>query len=444
MERIIVDDNVSAFYALKMKERLDAIEQGGGTDSVEALSNEDFAQGSVIETVGVPTYVSDVSEYSAYNLTDTGWYVFARISAPEGTKVTAGTTVTGCAGHIATVGAEYIDIAVRFEVAAMTQKVSINWGETTKHYYFKATDLAIRNLDYRTTFYVYDLAPYATWSYALTTDTTFAADKNYYVKSGNSYSLAEVSTVAYVLTSDATFQSNKTYYTVDPLSEEVTYVAATVTAGDAVTENTYFEQTTVPVPAYYEHSYRYTLTSDATFQENVAYYTESEGEYSEATVTTGESVTADTYYVRSDVYTQSEDDEFHDGKTYYIKTSDSTYSEAVVTVGESVPAYYNHSKLTISGMARNITYQFNEIIDCPSEFVLPAIEDDGYGAWFEFRMRHAGSYSSTLVPLDTSVKIATEHTQAETAGFNMIDLHYMNIDNTKIWRFMNTHSSIPS
>ena len=42
------------------------------------------------------------------------------------------------------------------------------------------------------------------------------------------------------------------------------------------------------------------------------------------------------------------------------------------------------------------------------------------------------------------VKIATEHTQAETAGMNMVDLHYMSIDGIKIWRFMNTHSSIPT
>ena len=94
-------------------------------------------------------------------------------------------------------------------------------------------------------------------------------------------------------------------------------------------------------------------------------------------------------------------------------------------------------------MARNVTYQLDEIIDCPQEYILPEIEDDGHGAWYEIRLRHAGSYSSTLV-VPEGVKIATEHTQAETAGMNMVDLHYMSIDGIKLWRFMNTHSSIPS
>ena len=42
------------------------------------------------------------------------------------------------------------------------------------------------------------------------------------------------------------------------------------------------------------------------------------------------------------------------------------------------------------------------------------------------------------------MKIATEHTQAETAGLNMIDLHYSKVSGTKLWRFLNTHSTIPA
>ncbi len=128
--------------------------------------------------------------------------------------------------------------------------------------------------------------------------------------------------------------------------------------------------------------------------------------------------------------------------TYYTHSGD-TYTEATVTTGDAIPALYNHSKVIFSGMERNVTYQLNQIIDCPQEYVLPEIEDDGHGAWFEIRLRHSGSYSSTLI-VPEGVKIATEHTQAETAGMNMVDLHYMSIDGIKIWRFMNTHSSIPT
>ena len=76
------------------------------------------------------------------------------------------------------------------------------------------------------------------------------------------------------------------------------------------------------------------------------------------------------------------------------------------------------------------------------EFILPEIEDDTHGAWFEIRCRHAGSYSITLLPPE-GVKIATEHTQKEKAGVNMINLHYTVVDGVKIWRFMNTCSTIP-
>lgn len=286
----------------------DAVDEMDGIRIMSLDSTALAVSGTIVNAVGIPVYVDDVSAYTDYGITETGWYIFARIFGKGDTKVTEDTTVTGAAGSIVTDGAEYVDVAVRFVVAAMSQIVMISWGNDTDRLIFNAPDLAIRNLDYRTTFYVYDIAPFATWEYALTTDTTFAAGKNYYTLQDGVYTLAEV--------------------------------------------------------------------------------------------TEGAEVPADTYYV--------------------------------------------HSKVTFSGMARNITYQFDEIVDCPSEFVLPAIEDDGYGAWFEIRLRHSGSFSSTLVPVDSDVKIATEHTQAETVGFNMIDLHYMCIDGVKIWRFMNTHSSIPT
>ena len=133
---------------------------------------------------------------------------------------------------------------------------------------------------------------------------------------------------------------------------------------------------------------------------------------------------------------------FAEGVTYYTR-SGAEYVEAVVDVGAAIPAYYNHSKVRFEGMTRNITYRLDEAVDCPQEYVLPEIEDDTHGAWFEIRLRHTGAFSSTLI-VPEGVKVATEHTQAETEGMNMVDLHYTNVDGVKLWRFLNTHSSIPA
>ena len=105
----------------------------------------------MIETVGIPVYVSDVSEYAAYNLTEAGWYIFARIAAETGTTVTEETTVTGAAGAILTVGAAFVDVAVRFGVAAVSQTVTVDWGTVEETFVFKATDLAVDRIwDYIT------------------------------------------------------------------------------------------------------------------------------------------------------------------------------------------------------------------------------------------------------------------------------------------------------
>ncbi len=276
---------------------------------VSSLTQTPLASVSVIESVGIPVYVSDVSQYSAYGITETGWYTFARIAAKDGVVVTAQTTVTGADGSIVTAGADHVDVAVRFEVAATSKTVSVTWtGSESDTFVFKATDLAVRNLDYRSTFYVYDISEYVIWSYALTTDTTFQTGKNYYTESGGEYTLAEV--------------------------------------------------------------------------------------------TTGASIPANTYY--------------------------------------------NHSKLTFSGMIRNVTYRLNEIVDCPIEIVLPEVPDDGYGAWFEIQMRFSGSHSITLLPPDNTVKIGTANTQGQTAGINVVDLTYSNVDEIKIWTLLNTHTNIPT
>lgn len=281
----------------------------GGTKRVSSLDDTVLAA-HVVDAVGIPTYVSEVGEYEAYGLIETGWYVFARIAAPEGVAVTDATAVTGAAGAIVTVGADHVDVAVRFEVAAMAQAVSIAWDAThADSVTFSAPDLAVRNLDYRVTFYVYDIAPFVTWEYVAASDATFTAGKHYYT-----------------LGEDGAYQ----------LAEPGSYVI-----GD-------------PIPA-------------------------------------------DTYYV--------------------------------------------HSKATFEGMARNVTYQCSTPIDCPSEFILPEVEDETHGCWFEIRFLHEGSYSSTLVPPSPEVKVATEHTQSETKGINMVDLHYTSVSGQRVWRFMNTHSN---
>lgn len=411
---------------------------GKAQNRVLSLDNTRLASG-IIEVVGIPEYVEDVEPYSAYGLADTGWYVFARISAPEDVTVSALTAVTGAAGAIVTTGAEYIDVAVRFEVAAASQVIAVIWDAShSDTFIFKASDLAVRNLDYRTTFYVYDISQYTTWHYKFTPDAAFVAGTRYFTKSGDVYTPAEVETVRYVLTADETFQQGKTYYTKDG----DVYTAATVTVGEAVTPDTYYEQTTVPVPAYYVQTHPYALTTDTTFQDGVTYYTKGEDDtYTAAEVTVGEAVTANTYYVQTTAYVQAEG-VFETGVTYYTK-SGTEYTAAEVVAGDPIPAYYVHEKVIFEGMARNITYMLDEPVDCPQEYVLPEIEDDTHGCWFEIRLRHTGSFSSTLrVP--EGVKVATEHTQAETAGLNMVDLHYTNIDGVKLWRFLNTHSTIPA
>ena len=365
----------------------EALEGRNGQTRVLPLSGSDVETSNVVVAVGTPAYLDDVTPYADYGITETGWYVFARILAKEGGFV----SVEGAAGYIAEVSGNHVDVAVRFEVAAMSKVIDVDWGVYTERFVFQAPDLAVRNLDYRVTFYVYDADDFATWHYGFATG-TFVDGTKYYTKDGDTYTLAEV------------------------------------TADEAI-------------PAYYTYQSIYTLTADETFQEGVEYYTKDGETYTLADVTVGEAVPANTYYVTTMAYVQATGT-FQSGMVYYTKTGN-TYDEAAVTVGETIPAYYVHTLVTIEGLVRNVTYRLNEIVDCPMEFILPEIEDDCHGAWFEIRCRHAGAYSMTLVPPE-GVKIATEHTQKETAGINMINLHYTVVDGVKVWRFMNTHSSIPA
>lgn len=364
-------------------------------DRISSLNSTYLANESIVETVGSPVYVDDVTPYAAYGITDSGWYVFCRVMSPDGERVTSSTAITGAAGYIANLGDNHVDLAVRFGVTAQSQKVVIEWGNNTDCIVFKATDLAINNLDYRVTFYVYDIADFATWEYKVATG-TYAELVGYYTLEGDEYTQIEVTT------------------------------------GDTV-------------PNYYVQVVSYALTADETFQSGTTYYTYDGTAYTVAEVTTGEAVTANTYYVQSTTYELVEGGStFEAGITYYTYNGTTYTAVETVTTGDTVPDnVYQHSKVTFEGMTRNITYRCNTTIDCPVVFVLPEVEDDGHGCWFEIRFRHAGSYSSTL-QVPEGVKVATEHTQAETKGINMVDLHYSDVAGAKVWRFMNTHSSIPA
>lgn len=433
-------------YKNQMDELIAAVRSGLGTlgHSVQGISKlpskrvesltegKSLSEGNVVEAIGIPIYVADVSEITDFTLTKTGWYVFARIRPEDGTEVGSGTTVTGAEDFHCVQEENCVDAAIHFEVAAASKIVAVDWGTYEETFVFKATDLAVRNLDYRTTFYIYDLAPFCSWQHALTTDTAFVAGKKYYTETDGEYTLAEVEADRYALTEDATFSASKTYYTYDGDA----YAAAAVTADEAVPENTYYEKFSVPVPAYYKDGY--VPAADTTFQDGTTYYTEEDGVFTEAAVTTGEAVTADTYYVAGKVRATGV---FEAGTTYYTKDAD-VYTEATVTAGDAIPAYYNHSKLHIEGMARNVVYQFGEIVDCPIEVVMPEIANDGYGAWFEIMVRLDNSYSLSVVTPSEDVRLATNNFTTPSVGICDMMFQYTTAGGVKLWRASNTKSNL--
>lgn len=642
-------------YELTTADKREIADMVKERDRILPLDGSEIETGNIVVAVGIPAYVDDVNQYAEYGITETGWYVFARILAKGGGFV----SVEGAAGYIASAGDDHVDVAVRFEVAATSQIVDVNWSEYTERIVFQATDLAVRNLDYRVTFYVYDADPFVTWYYKRSADPVFVGTK-YYTEENGVYTQAAVKahehvpadtyyTHAYALATDEVFQEGTVYYTLeagvytpaevvpgDPLvpaepdpevpvpvyyvdeytlttdlrfvgtryyaehdgtyeqiavkagepcsyynkvityplpgtvafvgteywtpdESDLGYARAAVLAGEAIPEGEYYthaykkltaagkfqegvryyklvgteyelqevtvgasyaknvyyidqwtEQSgvfagtayylkqggnyvqvpvfggeTIPA-AYYTQAINYALTADETFAVGKTYYIRNGNAFVEAEVVVGEAVTVGTYYEQiiswpqatgtfedgvtyytapAGVYTETEvvpgetipeveycvqliswpqdiDEEFNANETYYTLI-DGEYIEAYAVPGARIPVNLVHDKVVIEGLVRNVTYRLNEIVDCPMEFILPEIEDDTHGAWFEIRCRHAGAYSMTLVPPE-GVKIATEHTQKETAGVNMINLHYTDVDGVKIWRFMNTHSGIPA
>lgn len=395
--------NASSAQVAGTAEQVDQIVTQFSASRVTSLDTTVFEQGNGIDVAGIPTFVEDVAQYVAYGLTEPGWYIFARIKAPNGVTVTRWTVISSevvSSGRYVFVAAyeagdDHIDIAVKFDVAAVSRKVTIGWNPympgMSETFVFRASDLAVRNLDYRTTFYVYDIDEFATWTMGVTADTAFKEGKTYYILNDDEYTPAEV------------------------------------TAEDVI-------------PVYYVD--RYALTEDETFAEGKTYYTFDGSAYSEATVTAGGTVPANIYYEHA--YVRTEDAAFVSGKTYYT-VSEGEYTAAEVTAGEDIPpAYYEHTKLTFEGMTRNVTYRFNQLVDAPIEIIMPEIEDDGYGAWFEIQMQYDTSHSCTLVMPSDDVKAGTAQTQSQTKGINVMDLHYTNVNGRKTWTLINTHSNLPS
>ena len=642
-------------YELTTADKREIADMVKERDRILPLDGSEIETGNIVVAVGIPAYVDDVNQYAEYGITETGWYVFARILAKGGGFV----SVEGAAGYIASAGDDHVDVAVRFEVAATSQIVDVNWSEYTERIVFQATDLAVRNLDYRVTFYVYDADPFVTWYYKRSADPVFVGTK-YYTEENGVYTQAAVKahehvpadtyyTHAYALATDEVFQEGTVYYTLeagvytpaevvpgDPLvpaepdpevpvpvyyvdeytlttdlrfvgtryyaehdgtyeqiavkagepcsyynkvityplpgtvafvgteywtpdESDLGYARAAVLAGEAIPEGEYYthayqkltaagkfqegvryyklvgteyelqevtvgasyaknvyyidqwtEQSgvfagtayylkqggnyvqvpvfggeTIPA-AYYTQAINYALTADETFAVGKTYYIRSGNAFVEAEVVAGEVVTVGTYYEQiiswpqatgtfedgvtyytapAGVYTETEvvpgetipeveycvqliswpqdiDEEFNANETYYTLI-DGEYIEAYAVPGARIPVNLVHDKVVIEGLVRNVTYRLNEIVDCPMVFILPEVEDETHGCWFEIRCRHAGAYSMELVAPE-GVKVATEHTQKETAGINMINLHYTEVDGVKIWRFMNTHSGIPA
>lgn len=549
------------------KEWLESLKGGSTSSRITSLDDTKIAiSGAFVMAVGIPTYVNDVSVYSEYGLTETGWYLFCRIiSGNSNVKSSEETTVDGAAGCIISDG--HIDVAIRFEVAAMSQLVTVHWNaEEQETFVFLATDLAARNLDKRTTFYIYDIADFATWEYAPAADAAFVGTE-YYTESNGVYTRAAVIsgeaipedtyyTHAYALTEDEVFVEGKIYYTKDGTSYTE---AENITVGEEVTANTYYEDvwttasgvfagqayygsrdensriaviagdlcayhtkvveypltvdtafvgtqywvkndnidlgyeraaviagdTVTDGDTYYTHAYSL-LTAAGKFAEDTRYYMLVDGEYvlqevtvgasyaknkyyvdtwtivapgasfvgtrywiknesaedgyEPAAVMAGEAIPEETYHLQVITWPQVTEGTFADGETYY-QLDGAEYVPVEVTAGDEVPLWYVHSKVIFQGMTRNISYRCNTLIDCPIEIVLPEIEENGYGAWYEIQMRYAATYSCTLT-LPEGVRPGTTATQAQTAGINVIDLHYVSVDGNKTWQLINTHTNL--
>lgn len=162
------------------KEALEQRLQSTYASRVSSLDSNNVSD-HIVECSGDLTYIdsTNMSQHSEYDLTESGWYAFARISAKPDQKIKSGWSIAGGKYITPSINDTHVDVAVRFGVVAQSQTVIVNWGDETESFTFKATDLAVRNLDYRVTFYQYDLEPYCTWTWGVASGTATTA-KSYY------------------------------------------------------------------------------------------------------------------------------------------------------------------------------------------------------------------------------------------------------------------------
>lgn len=180
------------------------------------------------------------------------------------------------------------------------------------------------------------------YSYVLTQD-KYSTNRNKYYKYNsetNTYTRVRINVgtdlsdrgdlyeISYSLTTDTVYRYNAVY-----MVKQAVYKAATVTVGDAVQENTYYEL----------NDNVYSLTTDTTFEEGKTYYLYSGTNYVNASYNVGDEITGEVYSPSYE-YTKTEDTIFSNSKAYYVLLTDNKYyySQAKVTVGDTVTSdkYY--------------------------------------------------------------------------------------------------------
>lgn len=334
-------------------------ERGGGTAGltaagsgrVSSLDGTELVSGPIVEVLGIPQYIDNPTDYPAFGLTESGWYILARIAAKTGQTVTNKTMVNGAAGYIAQVGAEYVDVAVRFDTAAISQTVIVDWGTSAELVVFRATDLFARNMDYRVSYYVYDIKDFATWFFTRATDATYAGTE-YWKEEDGVYSRAAVKalepipdgetyyTHSYAVTTDTEFVEGVTYYTKD----DTVYTEAEVIPGNPVVP----EGAENPTPIYYVDVW---TPTDHEYFNGTAYYVARDGEYEQIPVKAGEPCS---YYTKVVTYPLPEHTAFV-GTEYWVQDeSDLGYARTAVKAGDEMDAdtYYTHAYVLLTAAGK--------------------------------------------------------------------------------------------
>lgn len=130
-----------------------------------------IADNNVYDVSGVPQYLTTemAQLYTGKIDAESGWYWFGGVIAPNGMKVEKqafqfyGSKDAMLHGQ-PNDGDDRITVAIRFDALGSPVGFHVKWNSTMQNadpFTFRCTDLAIRNLDYKTTYYVYNLEPYA-------------------------------------------------------------------------------------------------------------------------------------------------------------------------------------------------------------------------------------------------------------------------------------------